>query len=168
MYLVQNESRLEYGEAAILEVSNMHMWFDLFAIKGNIYKKLIKQLCQASDSIYFTCSMEYTIDEGIPELSGRCEQVSIPSDIRQWCNGDVVGYKIDGQLIQYLYTYDNLNELLGDRMSDENKTIFFCRQDEEIAHIFNTMEKLIYIVTNDNAIMEEFSVYGHAFINSYL
>lgn len=83
----------------------MRMIFDLFTIKGNIYKRLIQQLCEVSDTIYFTCSMEYIIDEGIPELSGQCEQVGIPADIRQWCNGDeriireLLIKKIDNKLL---------------------------------------------------------------------
>lgn len=137
------------------------MNFDLFTIKGNMYKKLIQQLCQVSDSIYFTCSMEYTIDEGISELSGQCEQVGIPVNVRQWCNGDVVGYKIDVHMMQYLYAYDNLNELLGDRMSEENKTVFFYKQEKQIAHIYNAILNIMYIVTDDERIIRDFLPLSH-------
>lgn len=134
--------------------------FDLFTIKGNLYKRLIQQLCGISDRIFFTSDRDM-IDERFPALNERCKKVSIPSDIRKWCTGSAVGYKIDSDMIQYLYTYDNLNELLGDRMSSDNKTIFFYRQDEETAHthIYNTTVKNLYIETNVKRIGEEFSIY---------
>lgn len=137
-------------------MAKMRMNFELFTIRGNIYRRLIQQLCQFSDRIYFTCDREYTIDEGIPELSEKCEQIGIPNSIRQWCNGDVAGYKIDVHMMQYLYTYENLNELLGDRMSTENKTIFFYKKDTQIAHIFNTLAKTVYIETDDERIIRDY------------
>lgn len=134
----------------------MRMNFDLFTIRGNIYKKLIRQLCRISDSIHFTCDREYTIDEGISELEGLCEQVAVPADVRQWCTGDVAGYKVDDYMVQYLFTYENLNELLGDRLSTENKTIFFYKQGRQIAHIYSDLQKNMYIETDHQGIIKEF------------
>ncbi len=134
----------------------MVMNFDIFTLKGNLYKKLIQRLCQISDRIYFTSDREYLLSEGISELNGKCEMIQVPVNIRQWCSGDVIGYKIDFPIIQYLYAYDNLNELLGDRMSEENKTIFFYKQDKQIVHIYNAIQNTMYIVTDDEKIIRDF------------
>lgn len=139
------------------------MWkiFEPFTIKGKLYKRLIQQLCNISDRIFFTSVEDDFIAESLDALYGRCKGVDIPSDIRRGGSGSVVGYKIDGDMIQDLYTYDNLNELLGDRMSSDHKTIFFYRQDEETAHtyIHNIMDGHIEIITDDKRIGEEFSMY---------
>lgn len=139
----------------------MVMNFDIFTLKGNLYKKLIQRSCQISDRIYFTSDREYLLSEGISELKGQCEMIQVPVNIRQWCSGDVIGYKIDFPIIQYLYAYDNLNELLGDRMSEENKTIFFYKQDKQIVHIYNAVQNTMYIVTDDEKIIRDFFSLDH-------
>ena len=143
----------------------MYMWFDLYTIKEKIYKKLIQDLCQVSDCIYFTSDREYTIDEeGIHGVEGECERADNPPDVIKWCTGDVVGYKIDAHMMQYLYSYNNLNQLLGDRMSEQNKTIFFYSGTERVAHIYNNMFKLIHIVTDEERIIRDFSPLSHGYV----
>lgn len=138
------------------------MWkfIEPFTIKGKLYKRLIQQLCDISDRIFFTSAEDDFIADSLATLYGRCERVDIPYDIRKEESGSVVGYKIDGDMIQELYTYDNLNELLGDGMSSDSKNILFYGRDEETAHthIFNTMSGYM-IITDDKRIGEEFSMY---------
>lgn len=86
--------------------------------------------------------------------------VQVPVNIRKWCSGDVIGYKIDFPIIQYFYAYDNLNQLLGDRMSEENKTIFFYKQDKQIIHIYNAVQNTMYIDTDDEKIIRDFFPLG--------
>lgn len=136
------------------------MCFDVHKIKGKIYKKLIQELCQVSDNIFFTSDREYTVDEeGISEVEDECERVDIPSDVKKWCNGAVVGYKIDACMMQYLYSYNELNRLLGDRMSIENKTIFFYNGAERVAHLYNQMHQITCIETEEESIIKDFRHY---------
>lgn len=109
---------------------------------------------------YFTSDREYLLSERIPELNEQCEMVQVPVNIRKWCSGDVIGYKIDFPIIQYFYAYDNLNQLLGDRMSEENKTIFFYKQDKQIIHIYNAVQNTMYIDTDDEKIIRDFFPLG--------
>lgn len=136
----------------------MQMRFDVGTIKGNIYKKLIQDLCQVSDSIYFTSDREYMFDaEGIHGVEDKCERADATPDVIKWCNGDVVGYKIDAHMMQYLYNYNELNLLLGDRMSIDNKTLFFYNGAECVAHIYNQMYQVTCIETDEESIIRDFS-----------
>lgn len=45
-------------------------------------------------------------------------------------------------------------------MSEENKTIFFYKQDKQIIHIYNAVQNTMYIDTDDEKIIRDFFPLG--------
>ena len=129
--------------------------FDLEEIQGKKYKKLIQYLCEVSDYVYFTTYEKFVIYDGIPELAGLGTRASVPKELTEWCQGDVIGYETDIHVKQYFFMFDTLNQVLHDRLDEENENVFFYQGEMQIARIHNTFHKTLYIFTEDEQLMKE-------------
>ena len=119
--------------------------FDYDVISGGVYKKIIHNILDSANYVYFKFHEDMMIDEQVLQLRDTCNNANIPMTIRDE-NKDVVGYEINIFIKQFFFKYISFYELLNNLIYGE---IFFFYEKEEIIAIQLSDFDEIYIKTND-------------------
>lgn len=132
----------------------MNFLFSPDSIKGKKYKKLVHYLCNVADVIYFTFYEDLSLNDKVLELEQNCKSISVPKRIRERFDADVFGYEIDDYIAKFIFEYNSFYGLLRDRPYG---TVLFYSGNSEIIHIELEVFDDIYIVTNDDNLIKEFT-----------
>lgn len=136
----------------------MEFIFSSDSIKGKKYKKLVHYLCNVADIIYFTFYEDLMFNDKVLELEQNCKIISVPKRIREQFDADIIGYEIDNFITMFIFEHNSFYDLLRDRPFG---TVLFYSGNSEIIHIKLDVFNYIYVQTNDNNLIKEFTDVGY-------
>ena len=132
----------------------MNFLFSPDSIEGKKYKKLVHYLCNVADVIYFTFYEDLSLNDKVLELEQNGKRIRVPKRIRERFDADVFGYEIDDYIAKFIFQYNSFYDLLRDRPYG---TVLFYSGNNEIIHIELEVFDDIYVDTNDNNLIKEFT-----------